>query len=100
MIGAIRSLSLSLSISRCIMWWETLEALESYSFGRELPASSCCSLLLCLLARKVLDNDNDMVQRFRLTSTEVGGRMRMGMRFWLIAVCYCELGWVRMGVYL
>jgi hypothetical protein len=48
-----------------------------------------------------------MVQRFRLTPTEVGGRMRMGlifedssMRFWLIAVCYCELCWIRMGVYL
>jgi hypothetical protein len=26
MIGAIRSLSLSLSISTCIMWWDTLEA--------------------------------------------------------------------------
>jgi hypothetical protein len=59
------------------------------------------------VVRKVVENDNDMVQRFRLTPTEVGGRMRMGlifedssMRFWLIAVCYCELCWIRMGVYL
>jgi hypothetical protein len=40
MIGATRSLSLSLSIATRIMWWETLEALESYSSGRELIARS------------------------------------------------------------
>ena len=32
----------ALSISTCIMWWEALQALKSYSSGRELIA---CSLL-------------------------------------------------------
>ena len=80
MIGAIRSLSLSLSIATCIMWWEALQALKSYSFGRELTAVLCCFNLLSP-ALCGSDNDNDIVQRFRLTSTEVGGRMRMGLIF-------------------
>lgn len=62
---------------RAIAFWP--KALSCW-LSTAAAALKLAQLTLCVV-REVLDNDNDIVQRSRLTSTDVGGRMRMDLIF-------------------